>query len=477
MKSTREPLGPTRVKLTVEVPAEELQPSIDQAYKTIGEQIQVPGFRRGKVPARIIDQRVGRGAVLQEAINDSLPGFYGKALDEHEVKPLGQPEVDITAVPLEADQDLTFTAEVDCRPEIELPDFTQLSVTVDPVQVTDEDIEERLTSLRERFGSLTPVERAAQHGDFVTIDLSAEINGEQVDSVTGISYEVGSGTLLEGVDEALTGMSGGETTSFTTTLAGGEHAGESADCTVTLQAVKVRELPELDDDFAQLASEFDSLEELRADLTAQVEKVKQVEQVIQARDKLIEELLERLDIPVPDGVVEHEVQHHLEEEGRQEDEEHRSEIQEQTREALRHQFLLDTVAEQQDVEVSQGDLIEYLVSSAQQYGIDPQQFAQVVGEQGQIPQMVAEVGRRKAMTAVLEMATVVDTEGTPVDVAAVTSPTAEEAEATDDDVAASDAAEAPAATEPVDEPVAGPDETEPEPGSDAAQEAPPAQQG
>ena len=421
MKSAVETLNPTRVKLSVEVPFEELKPSLDAAYKTIGSQIQVPGFRKGKVPSRIIDQRVGRGAVLQEAVNDALPQFYGQAVEENKVRPIGQPDVDVTDVPAEDGQDLKFTVEVDVRPEVALPeDFSGITVEVDEAQASDADVEERLTSLRERFGTLKGVDRVVENGDFVSIDLDARIGDDEIDSVKGVSYEVGSANMLDGMDEALLGMSAGETKKFTAPLAGGDREGEDADVTVTVQSVKVRELPELDDDFAQLASEFDTLEELRADVAQQAERAKKFEQGVQARDKVLEQLLESIEIPVPEGVVEAEVHAHLEGEERLEDDEHRAEVDANTRRALKAQFLLDAIVEREDVQVEQPELIEYLVMSAQQYGMDPNQFAQAIDQQGQVPAMVAEVARRKALAAVLEKATVVDTTGAEIDLNEVT---------------------------------------------------------
>ena len=308
MKSAVETLNPTRVKLTVEVPFEELKPSLDAAYATIGSQIQVPGFRKGKVPSRIIDQRVGRGAVLQEAVNEALPQFYGQAVEENKVRPIGQPEVDVTDVPAEDGQDLKFTVEVDVRPEVDLPDdFSGITVEVDEAKASDEDVEARLIALQERFGTLKGVERAVANGDFVSIDLRASIGDDEIDSVTGVSYEVGSGNMLDGLDEALTGMAAEETKEFTAPLAGGDREGEDADVVVTVQSVKVRELPALDDDFAQLASEFDTLKELREDVTKQADQAAKFEQGVQARDKVLEHLLETIEIPVPDGVVEAEV--------------------------------------------------------------------------------------------------------------------------------------------------------------------------
>jgi trigger factor len=416
VKSAVETLNPTRVKLTVEVPFDELKPSLDAAYKTIGSQINVPGFRAGKVPARIIDQRVGRGAVLQEAVNDALPRFYGQAVEANKIRPLGQPDVDVTEVPAEPGQDLKFTIEVDVRPELVLPDYDGIQVEVDVVDgaAAAADVETRMTALRQRFGTLAGVERVAVTGDFVSIDLVASIGDEEIDSAKGISYEVGTGNMLEGLDDALVGMATEETKTFTAPLSGGEREGQDAEVTVTVQSVKERVLPELDDEFAQLASEFDTLEELQADVQAQAERAKKMEQGVQARDKVLEHLLDNTEIPVPDALVEDEVKAHLEGESRLEDDEHRAEVTENTRRAMRSQFLLDAIAEKEQVSVGQPELIEYLVMSAQQYGMDPNDFAKAVDEGGQIPAMVAEVARRKALAAVLEKVKIVDTAGSEI---------------------------------------------------------------
>ncbi|HET8616091.1 MAG TPA: trigger factor [Actinomycetales bacterium] len=420
MKSAVETLNPTRVKLTVEVPFDELKPSVDAAYATIASQVQVPGFRRGKVPARIIDQRVGRGAVLQEAVNEALPKFYGQAVEESKLRPLGQPEVDVTDVPdVAAGGDLKFTVEIDVVPDVEVPDFSDLTVEVDDVEVDDADVDEQLTGLRQRFGTLVGVDRAAAEGDFVSIDLSASIDGDEIDSVSGVSYEIGTNTMLEGLDEALVGMAAGQTKEFQAPLAGGDRQGESADVTVTVQSVKERELPELDDEYAQLASEFDTLDDLRGDLREKVERSKAMQQGVQARDKLLDALLEAADIPVPPALVEAEVHSHLENEGRLEDDEHRAEVTENATKALQTQFLLDAIVEQQNVSVSQAELIEYLVLSAQQYGMSPDAFAKAVDEGGQVQGFVAEVARRKALAVALEQATVKDASGNVVDLEAL----------------------------------------------------------
>ena len=459
MKSALESVNPTRVKMTVEVSYEELKPSLDAAYKTIGQQIQVPGFRKGKVPTRIIDQRVGRGAVLQEAVNEALPQFYGQAVDENNVRPLGQPEVDITEVPAEEGQDLKFTAEVDVRPEIEVPDYSNITVEVDPVVADDDEVAERITALQQRFGTLKGVERPAQEGDFVSIDLSATIEGEEIDSVNGVSYEVGTNNMIEGIDEALVGMSAGETKEFSAPLAGGDREGQVAECVVSVQSVKERELPELDDDFAQLASEFDTLAELREDLAKQAAESKVVEQGVEARDKVLDKLVELVAVPVPESVVEEQLEQHFNAEnahgeGEHDTEEHRAEVKANTERAFQNEIILDAIAEKEEVNVSQNELIDYIVTTASQYGMDPNQFAQIIDQSGQVPMMVSEVRRRKALAVVLGQAEVTDSEGNKVDLSDFVRPGDEAAPAAEtvEDEAAS--AEAGTEATPSDDPAA-----------------------
>lgn len=448
MKSAVETLEPTKVKLSVEVTYDELKPSIEHAYQHIAEQVTVPGFRKGKVPPRIIDQRVGRPAVIEHAVNEGLSGFYAEAVRENKLRPMGQPDVQVTkvpgltAAPAGEEGELHFTAEVEVRPEVTLPDLDGLTVTVDDVEVSDEDVQGRLDALRERFGSLVGVDRPAQEGDFVQIDLTATIGDEQVDQVAGVSYQIGSGNMLEGLDEALTGLSAGESTTFTTALAGGERAGEEASVAVTATAVKERQLPEVDDEFAQLASEFDTIEELQADLREQAAKIKASNQAVQARDALLEALVGGTEIPVPAGVVEAEVHRHLESEGRLEDDEHRTEVTGEATTALRNQILLDTLAEALEVKVSQPELLDYLVSASRQYGMDPNTFIQTLDQQGQIPMMVGEVARSKALAVALRKVTVVDGSGAEVDLSEYIGSDEEDAAADAADAAEEAAAEA-----------------------------------
>ena len=433
MKSAVENLNPTRVRLTVEVPFEELKPSLDAAYKKINQQVTVAGFRKGKIPARVIDQRFGRGAVLEEAVNDALPKFYTEAVNEGELNPLGQPEVDITE--LKDGELLAFTAEVDVRPSIEIPDFSGIEVTVDAIEVSDEDIQKSVEQLRERFASTTPVERAAAEGDIVTVDLEASVDGKVLEDgvAKGIDYTIGSGELLEGIDEAVTGLEAGGTATFTSELKCGSAEGREAEVKVDVTAVKTRELPELDDEFAQLASEFDTLDELRADSRKRLEESRKFDQATQAQEKVLDALLELVEVPIPEKLLEDEVQtrkhnleHHqlgqmgLDLEGylKMQDksaEDFDAELKEQAQKGIKTQFVLDELVNKEKLSVGQEELTEHLMRRAQSSGMSPDQFAQAVVEGGQVPMLVGEVARGKALAVVVEASKVVDSNGETVD--------------------------------------------------------------
>lgn len=421
MKSAVENLDPTRVKVTVEVPYEELKPAVDAAYREIASQVNVPGFRRGKVPARIIDQRVGRGAVIEQAVNQVIPELYREALITNDVKALGSPDIDVTEVPAVTGPlggQLVFAAEVDVQPEITIPDLAGVTLQVADAVVTDDDVEARLLSLRERFGTLTGVTRAAEQDDFVVLDLRATVDGEEVESVSGISYQVGAGNMIEGLDEALVGMAAGEDRTFTTRLVAGEHADKDSEVTVTLTEVKVRELPEADDDFAQLASEFDTVDELREDLRTQVASDRTSNQAVEAREALLVHLRENTEFPLPQRIVESEIKAHLEREGKPEDDPHGEEIREDTEQALRDQLLLDVLAQHFDVQVEQDELLQYLFTTAQRYQMDPTEFITAADQNGQIPLFVAELARNKSLAVALRRVVVEDASGNPVDLTA-----------------------------------------------------------
>jgi trigger factor len=413
VKSDVENLSPTRIKLSVEVPFDELKPALDAAYRRIGASITIPGFRKGKVPNRVIDQRIGRAAVLDEAINDAINLNLDAALREHEIKFLGRPDVDITT--FEDAQPLSFTAEMDVVPEFDLPDFDTLAVTVDSVKVAGSDVEDQLDALRARFGSLAVVERASAKGDVILFDIEGTDAGEVVEDLVGsaLSYELGTDGMLPGFDDAVTGAAAGETRTFTFTPEAGEFEGKELSVDVTVTTVRERALPEADDAFAQLASEFDTIDELRDDLRERLGRVKLLEQGYAARDKLAELLVESVDFPLPEGVINQQIDDHFAD--GHGDDDHRAEVADEVRKSLKTQLILDKIAEEQEIQVNETELSAWLVQQAPRYGMTPDQFAQELVNAGRVPSAVAEVRRGKALAAVLEQAKIVDSNGTVID--------------------------------------------------------------
>jgi trigger factor len=432
VKSTVEKLSPTRVRISVEVPFAELQGDFDRAYKQLAQQVRLPGFRPGKAPAKLLEARVGRGAVLEQVVNEVLPSRYSEAVTSEDLRPLGQPEIEVTKI--EDGEELTFTAEVDVRPDIDLPDLSELKISVDPIAVADDEVEAELAGLRARFGTLKGVERPAQTGDFVSIDLSATVDGEDVpDGKTeGLSHEIGSGQLIDGLDEAIVGLSDGESATFTTKLLAGEHAGQDAEVTVTVKSIKERELPDPDDEFAQLASEFDTIDELRENLTEQVSRVKRIHQAEKIRDSALETLLELVEVPLPQAIVSaqidsalhnaiHPLDHDedkfaeaLEAQGSSR-EKFDADNREAAEKAVKTQLLMDAISDDLDIQVGENDLSERLVLMSRQYGVEPQQLVQLLQQNNQLPAIFADVRRGLAVAAVVEAATVTDTDGNVID--------------------------------------------------------------
>ncbi len=420
MKTTVEKLNPTRVKLTIEVDQATFKPALDAAYKTISSQVNIPGFRKGNVPAQILDQRVGKDSILAQAINDGMDSFYREAIQSEKLRPLSTPQAEVKSAPSASDPDkaLIIELEVEVRPEFKLPEYKGMQIKVDTVKVAKMDIETELDALRARFGTLIEVDRPAKMGDFTTIDLAAQIEGKQIDNVKDISYEIGSGQLLDGIDEALDTLTAGETTTFRSKLVGGDEAGKEAEVTLTLTAVQERELPKADDDFAQLASEFDTIAELKADIEAGIQKSMVQKQILQARDLIVDELLLKAKIPLSQETISREVENHLAGEGREKDEAHRKEVTEETEKNYRVQILLDAVAEAEEVKVEDQELIEYLAFASRNYNMEPNDFIKQVANAGQVPSFVEELSRRKAVDALVALAEISDSKGAKVSVTA-----------------------------------------------------------
>ncbi|MBC7632043.1 trigger factor [Aeromicrobium sp.] len=463
MKSTTESLSPTRVKLTIEVPFEEFKPSLDAAYKTIGSQITIPGFRKGKVPAAIVDQRVGRSAVLDEAINSALPGWYSAALQETNIQPLSQPEIDLAK--FVDGEPIEVTAELDVRPELDIPDVSTIEVTVEDATVSDDDVEEQITALRERFATFAEVDRAVQDGDFLTIDLSAAQDGELIEAAQadGMPYSVGKAAMLDGLDEALIGLKAGETATFSTKLAGGDLAGQDVDVTVGVKDVKEQQLPELDEEFAQTASEFDTMDELRADLIDKVTRGKRMEQAGEARDLVLDEIVSKIEAPLPEDLVAEEIktrrdqveqqlsaagvpfQQYLDDEEMTIDE-FEADLEKRVRDSLVAQFVLDQIVADEEFGIDDSELSQHIMRRAQQSGEDPNAYIQHIMEHNHVPEMVSEVLRGKALASLVESAKVTDKSGNVVDLSQLRADGTigdDEADTTSDEVVDESADEAP----------------------------------
>lgn len=432
MKSSVEQLSDTRVKITVEVPFEELKPELDQAYDALAQQIQIPGFRKGKAPRQLIDARFGRGPVLEQVVNDMLPSRYGQAIEENDIKAIGQPDVEVTKI--EDNEVVEFTAEVDVRPEITLPDFSAINVEVPAVTVDDAAVDEELESLRARFSTLKDHNHKLKKGEFVTLNLSASVDGEKVEEATteGLSYEIGSGDLIDGLDDALLGQKKGDSVEFTTELANGDYQGKEAVVTAEITATKQRELPALDDEFAQLASEFDTIEELRESTKTQVESRLKNEQAANIRDEVLKAALESSDFALPNSIVEeqaHSQLHQLLGELAHDDaalnsvlesqgttrEEFEKQNREDAEKAVRTQLFLDVLAETEEPEVSQQELTDHILFTAQSYGMDPNQFIGQLQQSGQIANLFADVRRGKALAQAICRVNVKDSEGAEID--------------------------------------------------------------
>jgi trigger factor len=475
VKSTIEELGPTRVRMAIEVPWGDLDHAFGEVYKELGKQVRVPGFRPGKVPNRVLDQRIGRPVILEQVVQHAVPEVYSEVVRENQVRVLGQPDIEVTR--LDDNDTLAFTAEVDVAPKLELPPLEDLAVTVDDVEVTDEEIDQQVDVMRERFAMLTGVERAAQDGDFVSIDLEATLDGEVLEDGTtsGMSYEVGSGNLMDGLDEAVRGLSADESATFSTALLAGPNAGQEAQVSVTVRSVKTKELPELDDDFASTASEFDTLAELREDVRTRLRRAKTMGQGAQARDKLVDHLIETVDVPVPDTLVDREVEWRnrafeselqnagmdwdsfLQMSGGQSREEYDADQRQNVEKAVRTQFILDAIADAREVTVDNDDLSAQIIAQAQRSRTSPEQYAQQLQQSGNIAEFVADVRRTKALAQLLEQTTITDVSGNVVDLEAlrprtVEAPAAEGAtEEPAEDAAADDAAADASADEPAED--------------------------
>jgi trigger factor len=413
MKTDIERLSPTAVKLSVHLDYSDFEPAIKQAYRAVAEKINIKGFRKGKVPEQVIDNQVGRGYVVQEALNEAVSGAYEKVMREHEFKPVGQPEIEVTE--LEDRSHMAFTAEVEVRPDFDLPEFGNVRVEVDAVVADDDAVTEQLEALQKRFSNYQVVERAAADGDVLLVDIAGTHDGEPVEDLTAnaLSYELGTDGILPGFDETVRGAKTDDVRTFDFVPEAGEYEGKSVSVAVTVKNVRERALPNLDDDFAQLASEFDTLADLKLDLADKVLRIKRIEQGYQARDRVQDVLLSMIDVPLPEKFLNRDIEEHFKD--NHGDEAHRQEYIDGQRRSLKAQFILDKIAEQEKLSVSEAELSAWLMQQAPRYGMTPQEFADALVQSGGVQMALADVRRVKALEVVLQSANVVDSNGDAVD--------------------------------------------------------------
>jgi trigger factor len=431
VKTSVETLDPVKVKLTVEVEPKRVKQAFDKATRELAKQVTIPGFRPGKAPRRLLEQRFGQGAIAQTAMEASLSDYYMEAVQAEDVTPVGQPEVDVETF-TEADG-CTFTATVEVRPDFELPDHTGVSVRFPEWDVDDAQIDEQLEQMRERFAEVEVVDRPAGAGDLVTIDLAVEVDGEELESakVEDALYEVGSAGVTPKLDEEIVGKVAGDEFTYEDPLPEEypEHGGADATFRITVKDVREKELPELDDDFATTASEFDTIQELRADLRGALLRRSIQQAQHDLRGTILEAYLDTVEVPLPPSMIDadaeqkvHQLQHQAEQFGATLDqllemqetslEEFEANAREQAEGTVKAQLVLDQLAVDLDAPVESADIDREIVRHAQTNEMPPQEVARIIQQQGSLPALIGDILRRKAIDAIVAGA---DIDGAPAD--------------------------------------------------------------
>jgi trigger factor len=427
MQTTVEETDKHTVKLTVEVPADRFGKDLDRTYHKVAQQVRIPGFRKGKVPRRIIDAQLGREAVLGEFLEDAVPEYYREALRDNELAPITDPDIELEQV--EEGKDLVFTATVAIRPRLKLEerDYKGLRVERPSADVTDAEVDEMVDRLRERFAELEPVAHPVRRGDYVVIDLRATVHDQEVPEATrpDYLYEVGAGEFTGKLDEELDGTRAGEILKFNATLDErfGERAGQEVSFQVLVKEVKAKKLPDADDGFAKTASEFDTLEELRKGLREQIEANKERAAEAEIRDRVLQTLVDTVDVELPDALVdeetEHRVQHARERAERAgmtleqlleaqgfDELRFRADARAHALRAIKADLVLEAVARSEGLEVTAEDLGREISSLAAALGRDPKEVATTLERSGQVVTLAGDIIRSKALDLIVEHAEV-----------------------------------------------------------------------
>ena len=423
MKTSIETIDSVQVKLTVEVEPARVKKAFDRAARELASQVDLPGFRRGKVPRRLLEQRFGQGVIAQNAMEESIGEFYAEAVRSEKLEPVAQPEVDVDT--FDEAEGCVFTATVEVRPTFDPPDHTGIGVTFPEWDLDEDEVDEQLTSMRERFAEVDVVERAAGAGDLVTLDLAVEIGGERIDdaAVDDALYEVGSEGVTPKLDEEIVGKQAGDTFSYDDQMPEDYPAYGGQDATFHISVTDVREktLPPLDDDFATSASEFETIEELRADLRRSLLRRKVEQGQHELRGRVLEAYLARIDLPLPPAMVEaeaesriHELEHQAERFNMSAEEllviqgltteEHAEQAREQAASGVKAQLVLDALSGKLQPSLEPADLDREIVRHAQANGVAPDEIARIIQEQGSLPQLIGDILRRKTIDAIVAAA-------------------------------------------------------------------------
>ena len=424
MKTSVETLEPVKIKLIVEVEPQRVKKAFDRAARTLAKDVSLPGFRPGKAPRKLLEQRFGIGAIAQAAMEDSISEYYAEALRENAINPVAQPEVDVEH--FDEEDGCSFTAVVEVAPEITPPDHTGIDVAFPEWAVDDATVDEQLNTLRERFAEVDVVERPAANGDLVSIDLVFAVDGETIESsqVEDALYEVGSAGVTPELDEKIVGAVGGDTFTYDDVLPAEypEYGGKTATFTVTVKDVREKTLPDLDDDFASAAGGFDSLDELRSDMGNSLLRRQIEEAHHQVRGDVLEAYLALVDVPLPPSMVEFEIEQQLaqldgqaaqfgidaevllEAQGMTRDE-FAENARESAQTSVKAQLVLNALSETLSLDFDPREIDREIVRHARINNVAPEEIAKIIQEQGTLPALIGDIMRRKTIDAIVDAAT------------------------------------------------------------------------
>ena len=448
MKTLVEPLEGNKVRLSIEVDESEFEPALDAAFKRIAREVRLPGFRPGKAPRKLLEARLGVGVAREEAIREAVPGYYTDAVVEHDVDVIAQPEIDITGGQEEGP--VTFDAVVEVRPVVEVAGYGSLRVELPSPVVTEADIDEQVERMRAQYADLVTVDRPAADGDIVKIDIDGSRDGEPIEglSASGYAFEVGLGTLVPELDENLRGASAGDHLEFS----GDDHHHDDdeldeeghaphgpIDFVVDVEEVQEKVLPDLTDEWAKEASEFDTIDELRDDLRARMTRSRAAQAESNLRERTAEALAALVDVELPEPMISNEMQQRIQDlalrlqaQGLnleqylamtgQPQEQFVESLREMANEAVQVDLALRAVALAEGIEATEDELDEEFAGVAERIGESPERVRSEFERNGQVSDVRSDLRKRKALDWLVEQVEIVDPDGNPIDRADLLAP-------------------------------------------------------